>query len=213
MKSDLVRRGRPKTFDSKKALDEAVLVFWKHGFEGTSITDLTSAMGITPPTLYSAFGSKDNLYRLVLDRYYDFHGGRERAERFELQPDAFKAVQDYLYSCAEKLVGPQVPTGCMISTANLFHGSESVRAAELTAAMRAETAEMFIRKLAWARENGQLGRDVDIEELGAFYATVAQGLAVQSIDGRSLESMRSIIGIALKAWPGIHLDTAVPTGR
>ena len=61
--------GRPREYDTEKALDEAMEVFWRHGYEGATIAELTSAMGINPPSLYSAFGSKEGLLKAALDRY------------------------------------------------------------------------------------------------------------------------------------------------
>lgn len=195
------RRGRPRTFDKAKALDKAVFLFWKHGFDGTSIADLTAEIGVTAPTLYAAFGSKDELYQTVLDRYYEVHGGRERANAFESETTAFKAIKGYLNSAVDKLVDTEFPAGCMISTANLFHGTETIAAAKMTAGLRSSTGEMFAKKFSAAKATGELPKGTRPIALAAFYASVAQGMAVQAIDGASEKTLREIVDVALDAWP------------
>ncbi|HLZ08002.1 MAG TPA: helix-turn-helix domain-containing protein, partial [Chloroflexota bacterium] len=73
-------RGRPRTFDRDAALDAAVRLFWRYGYEGTSIADLTAAMGVAPPTIYANFGAKEDLYRAALARYFEREGWQARLE-------------------------------------------------------------------------------------------------------------------------------------
>src|SRR3954469_13206977 len=93
-------RGRPRTFDRQAALEAAMTLFWRHGYEGTSIADLTSAMGFTPPTLYAAFGSKEQLYREVLAHYLT------RGQALSEDPCAYTAIEYHLRDAAEHFTNP-----------------------------------------------------------------------------------------------------------
>lgn len=212
MPEPLRQRGRPRTFDKKAALDVAVALFWRHGYEGTSIADLTAAMGVTPPTLYAAFGSKEQLYRQVLARYVERHGSRERLEAFEREPSAYRAIEGYLRAFAEQLANPSVPAGCMVSTATLVHAQENKPAAEATAALRATTLKRLEARFEAARHDGQLPADVDPAALARFYAAIAQGMSVQSHDGASAAALNGLVDIALHAWPGARPDESRPRG-
>src|SRR5882724_2242913 len=104
--------GRPRAFDIEKALDRAVDVFWRKGYEGTSLSDLTEAMGINRPSLYAAFGNKEDLFRKVLDRYSD---GPAAYVREALNEPTAKAVAERLMrGAAEVLTNPRNPSGCLI---------------------------------------------------------------------------------------------------
>jgi len=195
-------RGRPRTFDRDSALEAAVSLFWRHGYEGTSIADLTAAMGVTPPTLYAAFGSKEELYKEVLTRYFDHHGGRARAEALRQEPSAYRALECYLRNVAQQFVDPAMPAGCMISTSTLFCAEENKAAADATAAARAMAMAMLEGRFAAAKRDGQLPDDVDPADLAHFYGAVVQGMSVQAHDGASVDALNNLIDLALKAWPG-----------
>src|ERR1700754_1304145 len=101
--------GRPREFDLDRALDHALEVFWRNGYEGTSIAELTEAMGINPPSLYAAFGSKEELFRKALDRYVGIREDFSR-EAFSA-PNAREVVEKLLRGTADQLTDPQSPPG------------------------------------------------------------------------------------------------------
>ena len=194
------RRGRPREFDQEKALDRALELFWRQGYEGTSIADLTAAMGITPPSLYAAFGSKEQLYYLVLQRYRA-NVSRCLATALAEEPTAYAAVERFLYEAARIFSARENPSGCLISSGILSCAPENKKVAETVASMRAEALQAIRRTLQAGVKSGELPRETDITQLARFYAAVVQGMSVQARDGANAKALRSIGETALKAWP------------
>ncbi len=176
-------------------------LFWRHGYEGTSIADLTNAMGITPPTLYAAFSSKEQLYHDVLTHYI-LRG--EQARRPEMRDDisAYELIEAYLRRAADHFTDPATPAGCMVQTASLYCATENEGARAAAASMRASVFALLVAKLAWAKEGGELPPDSDTLALARFYSAIVQGMSVQAIDGASATDLHSFVDIALAAWPG-----------
>src|SRR5438046_2265573 len=125
--SDTMPRGRPRTFDVDKALDRALRVFWRKGYEGTSLLDLTRAMRINRPSLYAAFGNKEALFRKVIERYVE---GPAAYVREALNEPTARAVAERLLSGAiDLLTDPRNPRGCLMVQGALACGeaADSVR--------------------------------------------------------------------------------------
>src|SRR5688572_28097576 len=120
--SSAPKRGRPRGFDVDRALDRALKVFWRKGYEGTSLPDLTAAMGINRPSLYAAFGNKRQLFGKVLDRYNE----RESHVCAALQqPTARKVAEHVLRGAADGLTTPRNPRGCLMVHGALSCGEEA----------------------------------------------------------------------------------------
>ncbi|HZS57898.1 MAG TPA: TetR/AcrR family transcriptional regulator [Gemmatimonadaceae bacterium] len=198
------RRGRPRTFDRDAALDAAVRLFWRNGYEGTSIADLTAAMGVAPPTLYANFGAKEDLYRAALARYFECEGWGARLEHLKREPSAYRAVEVLLRTIARELVNPATPVSCMIAAAVWQTGPENRAATEAVAAYRTTFREALEAKFKGAMRTGQLPASVNASALARFYAAVVQGMAVQAADGASAEALDASVDIALRAWPSGH---------
>ena len=190
--------GRPRAFDMDQALDQALHVFWEKGYEGTSITDLTEAMGINPPSLYAAFGNKETLFKKALNRYE-----ARRDEIFEeafAAPTAREAIERLLESVAERLSGKDGPSGCLMVQAALC-GSEECDSVRKDLAARRAQGEILIRKrLERGKKEGDLLKDADLVDLARYLATVMQGMAVQAAGGASRKELRAIANTALRAW-------------
>lgn len=193
-------RGRPSTFDRQAALAAATELFWQHGYEGTSIADLTAAMGVTPPTLYAAFGSKEQLYREVLWRY--LMGEGEPREGLGDDSTAYDLLSRHLSRLVDLFTDPSKPGGCMLQTAALACAAENEPARAIAASMRAKAFSMLVAKLEWATQVGELPDGTDVQALARFYSAVVQGMSVQAIDGASATDLRAMADIALSAWPG-----------
>ena len=190
-------RGRPRSFDRDAALERAMQVFWRQGYEATSVSDLTRAMGINPPSLYAAFGDKEHLYLAALERYE-----QERRERvvevLEQAPSARQAIERLLESAANEMASGEC-RGCMLvlSTAQCAEERLQSALAERRAAPKRALKARFDR----AVREGELARGTDTAALADFYTTVFQGMTIQARDGASRKSLLATAAAAMRAWP------------
>lgn len=201
METPVRRRGRPRLLDRDVGLDIAARLFWERGYEGTSTADLTKAMGINPPTLYSMFGSKEELYRQALD----FSIARENSRRSDiLQSDLplYEALRLYLYDIADGDTQPDKPRGCMVSTAVLQHAEENASVARLTATLREASMQALKTRFDRAVDEGELPAGTDTDTLARFYGAIIQGMSAQACDGACNALLKRLIDLALAAWPG-----------
>ncbi|MGF1622409.1 MAG: TetR/AcrR family transcriptional regulator [Rhodomicrobiaceae bacterium] len=201
MTNPVRKRGRPRALDRDVGLDIAARLFWERGYEGTSTADLTKAMGINPPTLYSMFGSKQELYRRALE----FGIARESGRRMEILASplpAYDALRLYLYDIADGDTQPDKPRGCMVSTAVLQHAEENASVAQMTAAMREASMQTLKTRFDRAVEERELPVQTDTDTLARFYGAIIQGMSAQACDGACNARLKRLIDLALTAWPG-----------
>jgi len=194
------KRGRPATFDRAAALETATRLFWQHGYDGTSISMLTDALGVTPPTLYAAFGSKEQLYCKALESYRDMTQ-RNQAGLVSAH-STYEIVRALLRGSAMGFTASDDGRGCMLMVGAIQHGPDGDGAAKLTKAARAEVASQFEALLAAGKANGELPPSTDVSLLAKFYVSFVQGMAVQAIDGASRDELEALVDVALTAWPG-----------
>jgi AcrR family transcriptional regulator len=194
-----VPRGRPREFDVEKALDSALKVFWRKGYEGTTLPDLTKAMGINRPSLYAAFGSKEGLFRKALDRYAE---GPAAYVREALNEPTTRAVAERLLGGAIGLLtGRQNPHGCLLVQSALACGEEAESVRQELAARRLRSELALRRRLERARAEGDLPAKAEPADLARYLVTVLRGMAVQAAGGASREQLRRVVALALRAWP------------
>ena len=192
--------GRPRTFDIDEALDRALEVFWRKGYEGTSLPDLTEAMGINRPSLYAAFGNKAALFRKAIDRYLE---GPARHGRTALAaPTAREVVEQLLFGSIDLITDEQGPRGCFMVQSALACGDSAEPLRQEMAQRRAEGEAALCERFVRAVAEGDLPLDADPADLARFVATISQGLAVQAASGASRDSLRRVALLALRAWPG-----------
>jgi AcrR family transcriptional regulator len=194
-----VRTGRPREFDIDLALDRALAVFWRKGYEGTTLADLTRALGINRPSLYAAFGSKEELFRKALDRYAE---GPTAHVHAALEEPTARAVAERLLGRAIELVTDRRnPGGCLLVQGALACGeaAESVRK-ELVARRLAGEAAIGER-LERALSEGDLPADSHPADLARYLTALLQGIAVQAAGGASRAELRRVAALALRAWP------------
>jgi AcrR family transcriptional regulator len=199
MKSETAatQRGRPRAFDPDAALDRAMHVFWARGYEGASLSDLTRAMRINRPSLYAAFGNKEQLFRKVLDRYMD--GPLAYFGKALTAPKARDVVEEIFFGTARMADDPSIPAGCLMVQGALACGDASVRK---EAAGRRVAGEVALRRrLQRAKREGDLPKNADPAELAGYVMTIVRGMAVQSAGGASSDQLRRVAKIALRAWP------------
>lgn len=191
--------GRPRSFDLNAALNAAMRVFWHKGYEGSSLADLTKAMGINRPSLYAAFGDKETLFRKVLDRYSEGPAGRIRETLQE--PTAFKVAEKLLLGTAELLTDPRHPSGCLMVQSALVCGEGANRIRRELALRRSAGESALRRRFKRAVVEGDLPPESDPEDLARFVITVSQGMAVQAAGGATRKDLEGIARAAMRAWP------------
>ncbi|MDE1992062.1 MAG: TetR/AcrR family transcriptional regulator [Rhizobiaceae bacterium] len=189
------KRGRPPAFDRETVLAAARDTFWEHGYDGSSIADLTAAMGITPQSLYAAFTSKADLYREALDQYRRMprpDPGNPLQERV----DTVTAFERFLRNSAMIFTAPEHPKGCMISTAVLNCAEENEPIAHHVSSMRLQTLDIFTARIKRGIEEGDIRADTNARSLARFLGAIVQGMSVQARDGASAEELFDMIAHA-----------------
>ena len=194
--------GRPRAFCVERALDRALQVFWEKGYEGASLSDLTEAMGINRPSLYAAYGNKEELFRKALGRYGE-RAGSFMAEHLG-RGTAREAVESFLYAVADGITCPDNPHGCLTVRCNLAgtEAAESVR--REVARQRQQPETLLRRRLEQARDDGELPPGADPADLARYVATVHQGMSVQAAGGATREQLRGVVRTVLATWPSVH---------
>ncbi len=198
---EAVHKGRPREFDIDSALEKALYVFWQHGYEGASLTDLTEAMGISRPSLYAAFGNKEELFRRALDRYAQKGPGAIHAEALA-EPTARKVVEHLLRSVAMSLTDPCNPAGCLAVQGALTCSSAAESIKQELCKRRSEGEKNLRQRFERAKTEGDLGPNADPEALARYVVTITQGMSVQAAGGASRSDLLAVAEMALKAWPG-----------
>jgi len=194
-----VAKGRPRSFDRDEALTRATMVFWKHGYDATSVAQLTKAMRIGAPSMYAAFGDKRALFEEALSHYMKTYGSF-MVRAFE-EPNVRVAIEQLLRNAAAMFTSPDHPRGCMLITAATNCAPESVTIAKRLRDIRAHTVQALEARIAGAIKHGQLAADVDARALALYVSTVLQGLSAQARDGATRAELEMIVQTAMAAWP------------
>jgi AcrR family transcriptional regulator len=182
----------------EQALDRALEVFWRKGYEGATLCDLTEAMGINPPSLYAAFGNKEGLFRKALDRYAETRADfvREALAKPKLK-DAMAAL---LKGTADFLTEKCNPAGCLLVQGIADAGEHDKCISDELCARRAASEKMVRERLKRAKAQGELPRGADPAALARFVATVTQGMSVQAKAGATRAELRRVAETALRAF-------------
>ncbi|MER7567483.1 TetR/AcrR family transcriptional regulator [Streptomyces sp. NPDC048523] len=191
-------RGRPRSFDRETALEKAILAFWEHGYEATSVSDLTRVMDIGAPSLYAAFGDKRSLFDEVVREYgerYGSFGDRALAE----EPTARAAVERTLREAAAEYTAPGRPHGCLV-----IHAATNCSTPEVEESLRARrnaNIAAFESRIRAGIAAGELPAGTDAAALARHAGAVIQGMSQQARDGASREELEAVAEIAMAIWP------------
>lgn len=176
-----------------------MLAFWRHGYEATSIADLTRAMGINAPSLYAAFGDKQALF-LEAARLY---AGPPDAfqQRLDEAPTARDAVAAMLEDAVRAFTSPDLPPGCLLASATASVSAEATFVQAAIAAMRSGTRDRLAARIARDMAAGLLPPDVRPDVLAAMTVAVIQGLSVLARDGMARDDLLAVAAASLQGWP------------
>lgn len=194
-----MKTGRPRQFDPDDALDKAMGVFWKHGYEGATLEELTTAMGINRPSLYAAFGSKEELFRKAVERYVN--GPASYIAEALTRPTAREVVEAIFAGTLRMNCDKKNPGGCMVVQAALSCGEGSDAIRQELAAVREAGVNRIRERLEQAQAAGELPKAANCGDLARYIGTVLQGLGVQAASGATRQQLERVVEIALRAWP------------
>ena len=189
--------GRPRSFDAGEALDRALEVFWRSGYEGASLSDLTEAMGITRPSLYAAYGNKEELFRKALDRY----ALRSAAVFSALEEvPARESVRRFLTASVNGSCANGQSKGCLLVKGALSCSQENDHMSKELARRRQCGEDLLRDRLIRAKEEGELPASADPADLARYYSTVLYGLSVQAAGGAPVEDLLKVVDAAMRVW-------------
>jgi AcrR family transcriptional regulator len=187
------RRGRPLSFDRDAALQQAMLLFWRHGYEATSISDLTAAMGVTPPSIYTAFGDKRELFRQAVHRYLT--SGVTSDPLSDDAQTARDAVWEMLQSAAVRFTGTATPPGCLLASAAISCSEGAADVQRELAEIRLGIESRLYARIRAAVDAGELPVDTDADIMA-----VIQGMSTLARDGAPREKVLRVAAAAMLAW-------------
>jgi len=192
------KTGRPLSFDRNAALEKAMHLFWRHGYEATSLTELTRAMGVTPPSIYAAYGDKKGLFREAVALY--LARPLPPAEMVAHAESATAAARFLLEGAAMAFTGETTPPGCLLASSAIAVSAEAddVRRelAEIRQGVEAALRDKIIADVA----GGLLPADTDATTLAAYTTSVIQGLSTLARDGATRDKLVAIARLALSTW-------------
>ena len=198
----MAERGRPRGFDRDAALAKAMEVFWARGYEGASMSELTSAMGIASPSLYAAFGCKEALFAEALALYgatenEGIWGGLETAAT------AREACEGMLAASARAFTRPDKPPGCMVVLSALPGGDASDALREALVRGRTGAIDLLEARLRRGQAEGDVPAGTDVRAVAAYVVTVQQGMSIQARDGATRATLEGIVRAVMAGWDGL----------
>ncbi len=202
MKTDEPRvrkTGRPLSFDRDVVLEKAMLTFWRHGYETTSISDLTQAMGVTAPSIYTAFGDKKQLFLEAMHRYAG--SPEELGLTLQASPTAREAVYRMLMSASNAFTHAATPRGCLLASATASCSADALDVQQAVAHVRGQITHRVRERIEQDKAIGILPPDTQAKPLANFSVALVQGMSVLARDGASRVTLNAMIKVAMAAWP------------
>jgi AcrR family transcriptional regulator len=194
------RTGRPREFDRQQALHRAMELFWAQGYEATTLADLQKAMsGITAPSFYAAFGSKEALFREAVELYKQTQGAPV-LEALAKAPTSRAAIEAMLRAAAESVCAQGKPRGCLMVLSAINCAAANKGVEDFLREQRALRARFTRQRLRRGVTEGDIPSGTDVHALAAFYTSIVDGLAMQARDGASRKTLNAIVDCAMAAW-------------
>ena len=194
-------RGRPKVFDRDAALDKAMTLFWQHGYEATSLSDLVEATGAKAPTLYAEFTNKEGLFRAVLDRYISRFAAKHEAQLFCEEKSVEQALRDYFTAVATCFTSKDTPAGCFMINTSAALAASSKEIAKTIKSRHAIQEQTLSQFLQLRQTRGEIPAEKNVKELSLFLGCILQGMSISAREGASFETLMQITETTLRLWP------------
>lgn len=176
-----------------------MLLFWRHGYEATSVSDLTAAMGITPPSLYTAFGDKKTLFLEAVRLYTS--GPITSESIIDEAAGAHAAARGLLEASAIAFTGEDTPAGCLLASSAISCSAEALDVQRALGKIRLGIEDRLRRKIMADRSIRKAKPKVDAEALAAHITAVIQGMSTLARDGAKREKLLRVAAAAMAAWP------------
>ncbi|RYE70691.1 MAG: TetR/AcrR family transcriptional regulator [Oxalobacteraceae bacterium] len=199
MKGTQKKIGRPLSFDRAEALEQAMLTFWRYGYESTSISALTAAMSVTPPSLYATFGDKKQLFLEAMQLYAG--DATVIAATLDAEPSARAGAAMMLEGAAIAFTGESTPPGCLLASATASGSATSADVQAAVAAVRAEICALLRQRIVRDIREGKLAADCDAQALADLIMGTIQGMSVLARDGISRTRLLSLAQQVLVCFP------------
>ena len=206
-----MQRGRPRNFDKAEALDAALELFWKHGYEGTSMAMLTESIGVNVASLYAAFGNKESLFVQCVERYSELNG--------DLYHESLKKKTAREVACSilegevELVTRRGTPNGCLMIQGALTTSPAAEKIRQMMARMRTTAEKWMSARFRQAIAEGDLPSDADPAALACYLMTLNSGLAVQAKSGVGKKQLLKVIQISMRGWPLLPARSYVSARR
>jgi AcrR family transcriptional regulator len=191
--------GRPRAFDIDKALDRALKVFWRKGYEGATLPDLTKAMGINRPSLYAAFGNKETLFKRAIDRYVE--GPSSYVGEALREPTVRGVVEKLLHGTIALTTDSKNPRGCFMVQGALVCGDAANALRREMARRRRALEAALCERFERAAADGDLPPHSSPADLARYIVSVMHGIAVQAAGGAESAELERVAEIAMRVWP------------
>jgi len=196
MKTGKAKTGRPISFDKNAALEAAMLLFWERGYEGTSMADLTQAMGLNPSSIYAAFGDKHALFQLAVKRYMEMRA--QYAGKALEEPTLEKVVRALFDNTVAFLTTPGHPPTCMTLAGAIGCSVEATPARDIMTQIRKQNEAAIGKRFLEARRSGELSKDINVEDYTRYLSSILAGLSIQAANGSTKAELMRTAQMALR---------------
>ncbi len=203
----MAKMGRPRTFNRDEAIQQAMHLFWEYGYESTSLALLKEKIGggITAPSFYAAFGSKEKLFQEVVEHYQTTYG-QVSVSLWDQNLTPRDSIELALRRSAKMQTERNHPKGCLIVIAANTCSPEHLHVQQLLAEYRALTRAGFKQCVQRAVDEGEISPQINIEAIAAVFHGFLQGITVLARDGVSHEILDATITEIMRNWD-VHRDS------
>lgn len=197
-----MKAGRHRNFDKDHALENAMRAFWKNGYPGTSLTDLTTVMGINKSSLYAAFGNKEELFNQAITLYLNQYGGVHSIELFRTGLPLEERIRNFLFSTAKMLTAPDLPKGCFIcnSTSEISGECLPDKSAIIINGINQQTTLTLTEFFTKEQQAGNLIDGSAPKVLANYLLTLQFGLAISARNGSNMEALKDVINFSVSQF-------------